>query len=126
MVNMKLTESDMFTNKMDTNLDVFCPPMVQWVWRHVHGGDIVVEGHRHAVDGAVQFVEELPEPNAFDHNISHHTIFNLHARARHHRLSLARPRHQGLAEEDAVTRRGSLSVWAPNPVRIGVHRKRSR
>jgi hypothetical protein len=104
MVNTKLAKSDAFANQMNVNLNVLCPLMVHWVGRHVHGRDVVAEGHRHAVDGAVQLAEELLEPNAFGRSIGHCMVFGLHPGARHRRLSHAGPRHKELTEEDAVAR----------------------
>jgi hypothetical protein len=92
-VNTKLTESDVFTNKMDVNFNMLCHGALGWK-TCTHNGD-VAEG--------VQFAEELSEPNTFDRNIAHRTILSLRAEVRHSRLLLAGPGHQGLTEEDSIT-----------------------
>jgi len=41
MKNSNSTKSNMFPNKMEINLDVFSPLMLDWVGRHVDGADVV-------------------------------------------------------------------------------------
>ena len=41
MKNSNSTKSNMFLNKMEINLDVFSPLMLDWVGGHVDGADVV-------------------------------------------------------------------------------------
>jgi hypothetical protein len=50
MAHRKVTQHDMFSDKMNVNLNVLCLSMVHQVASHVHYRDILAEGHHRTVD----------------------------------------------------------------------------
>jgi hypothetical protein len=50
MAHRKVTQHDMFSDKMNVNLNVLCLSMVHQVASHVHYRDILAEGHPRTVD----------------------------------------------------------------------------
>lgn len=46
MKDAKLPQGHLLSDEVDVQLYVFCAPMVDWVGRHVHGGDVVAVGDR--------------------------------------------------------------------------------
>jgi hypothetical protein len=50
MAHTKVTQHDMFSEKMNVNLNVLCLSMVHRVASHVHYRNILAEGHHRTVD----------------------------------------------------------------------------
>ena len=63
--------------------------------------------------------EKLVQPAALDDGTGDGTVLCFSTRARDSGRTLGRPRHQGVAEVDAVARCGDEGVEAPYPVRRG-------
>jgi hypothetical protein len=126
MSNAKFTQGNTFPNEMYANLNVFHLLLVHWVDGHVHGQDIVAEGHHSTIDRAMKLAQKLPKPYALGHSIGHRAVFRLRVRAGHRGLAFAGPRNQRLAEEDALAGRRPPSVEAAGPIGVGVDHKRVR
>ena len=58
MKNTELAECNLLSDEMNVKLDVFGPPMMNWISRHVH--NVVAVRDRGALDVAVQLAEKLP------------------------------------------------------------------
>jgi hypothetical protein len=84
----KFTQGNTFPNEMYVDLNVFHPPMVYRVAGHVDCRDIVAEGHRSAVNRAMELAQKLPKPDALSRSISHRAVFRLRAGAGHRGLRL--------------------------------------
>jgi hypothetical protein len=46
MKNSGFSKRNASTDEVQVNLNVFCPLMLNWVRRHVHGADVVAVDHR--------------------------------------------------------------------------------
>jgi hypothetical protein len=100
--NSELPELNTFTKKVNVQLNVLGALVMNRIRRHVHSGHIVAKDHGHLADGATEFIEELAEPNAFGHRICHRTVLCFGARVGHHGLAFRRPRHERIANIDAI------------------------
>ena len=49
MYNAKIAEGHLLSDKMNVQLDVFCPPMMNGIGGHIHGRDVVTKD-----DGSLQ------------------------------------------------------------------------
>ena len=59
MKNMELAECNLLSDEMNVELDVFGPPMMNWIACHVHRRNVVAVRDRGALDVAVQLAEKL-------------------------------------------------------------------
>jgi len=94
--------------------------MMHRIRREVDCGDVVTIDDGGLVDGYLQFAKEMPKPAALSSDIGHTWILRLRAGARHHSLSLGRPRDERVTKEHTEPRGGAPRVRAARPVRIGV------
>ena len=120
MKNSKLAQSDLLADEVDVDLDVFHAAVVDGVGSHVDGAHIVAVDNRRKRDRDVEFLEQLAQPAALDHNVGDCTVLCFGTGARHRRLALGGPRHQVVAEVDAEAGGGAARVWVAGPVSVGV------
>ena len=92
MKNSELPQGDLLTDEVDVNLDVLRATMMDWVGGHIDSTHIVAVDYRGERNRNVQLLEELTQPAALSHSVSHNTILSLCAGARHRRLALGGPR----------------------------------
>jgi hypothetical protein len=66
----------------------------------------------------VELLEKLAQPAALGDGTGDGMVLCFSTGARDHVLTLGQPRHQVVAEVDAVARRGAAGVETPCPIRI--------
>ena len=86
-----MTESHLFPNKMNVELDVFGATMMDRIGGEVDGGDVVAEHHGGLGDWTRKLLEKLAKPRALGDHIGHDSILGLSARMGDRSLSLGRP-----------------------------------
>jgi hypothetical protein len=112
MMNAELAQLNAFPDEVNVQLDVLGALVMNWIRRHVDGGDVVAEYYRDLRDGTVELAEELSEPDAFGRGVRHSAVFRFRARSRHGGLSPGRPGHEGVAEVHTEAGRRSTGLWA--------------
>jgi hypothetical protein len=103
MENPNITNSHPVSNKVQVNLHMLRPLMLNRVGGEVHGADVVALDERALSEWTVKLSQELSEPGRLSHAVSNSPVLRLSTRARDHRLSLGRPGDQVAAEEDNIT-----------------------
>jgi hypothetical protein len=121
MENPNISDSHSVTNKVQVNLHMLRPLILNRVGGEGNGADIVAVDER-----AVKLSQELSEPGRLSHAVSNSLVLRLSTRVRDNRLSLGRPGDQVAAEEDGITGGRSARVWAPRPVNVSVDDQLSR
>jgi hypothetical protein len=103
MENPNITNSHPVSNKVQVNLHMLRPLMLNRVGGEVHGADIVAVDERALSKRTVKLNQEPSEPGRLSHAVSNSPVLRLSTRARDYRLSLGRPGDQVAAEEDGIT-----------------------
>jgi hypothetical protein len=78
-------------NKMDVELDVLGPAMVNWIGGEVDSRNVVAVHNGGLVDGTGELKKELSKPRALSDGVGHGAILSLGARTRDCGLPLGRP-----------------------------------
>jgi len=123
MENPNLADGDSISDKVQVNLHMLRPLMLNWVRREVHGADIVAVDKRALGERAVKLRQELTQPGRLRNAVSNSPVLRLCTGAGDDRLSLGRPGDQVAAEEDGVPRSGATCVRTASPVSVGVDDK---
>jgi hypothetical protein len=85
---MYMPKSNLFTNKMDAELDVLGPAMMNWIGGEVDSRNIVAVHNGGLVDWTRELKKELSKPRALSDGVGHNVILSLIARMRDCRLPL--------------------------------------
>ena len=97
--------------------------MVNRIVSEVDRGDVAVEKRR-LVDLDVKLADKVTKLAALSSSVRHATIFSLRTGTRHNGLAFRGPRHQGVAEEDAIAGRQAARVRESCSVCVRVGYKR--
>jgi hypothetical protein len=89
--NTYTPKCNLFADKVNVELDVLGPAMMNGVGREVDSGDIVAVHNGGLVDRAGELEKKLAKPRALSDGVCHSSILNLGAGARDYGLPLGRP-----------------------------------
>ena len=120
MENPNISDSNPITNKVQVDLHMLCPLMLNRGCGEVHGADVVAVDESALDERAVKFSQELSEPGCFRHTVSDSPVVRLCTAAGDNRLPLARPGDKVATEENGIAKSTPTSVQTPRPVNIGV------
>jgi hypothetical protein len=98
MENLNIAD---FANKVQINLHMLHPLMLNQVDGEVHSADIVAVDERALGEWAVKLSQELPKPRCLSHAVSKSPVLRLNTRAGDNRLPLGRPGDQVANKEDS-------------------------
>jgi hypothetical protein len=116
MENANLSQSNLLTDEVDVDLDMFGTTMIDGVGSHIDSVDIVaVDDHRQG-NQDMQLLEDSSQPTALSHHMGHSAVLRLSTGAGHRSLALGRPGYQIVAEEDVEAGGGAASVGAARPI----------
>ena len=118
-----MSNGNLVPDEVEIELNVLHVLMLDWVASQIDGGDVVSVDQSGLHKRATELKQEIAEPRALRDNVGNAPVFGLSAGARHDRLTLGRPRHKGVVEEDTVTRRGATRVRTTTPIRLSVSNK---
>jgi hypothetical protein len=104
MDNSEMTKGYLLTHKMDVQLYVLRPPMMNRICREIHCRDIVTEHNCGLLHRAEKFTKKLAKPTAFSHCICHRTVFSFGTGSGDDRLPFGRPRNETVAKVDTKSR----------------------
>jgi hypothetical protein len=79
MEDAEVAELHVFPDEVDVELNVFGAFVVHRIGGHVHRGHVVAVGYRGLGEGALEFAEELPEPDALCGGIRRGSILSFGA-----------------------------------------------
>jgi hypothetical protein len=79
MQHANLAHGNTIGNELKVDLDVFGALMLDGVYGHVDGANIVAEHNRSRRRSSMKLVEELSNPTSLDNGVSHITILSLSA-----------------------------------------------
>jgi hypothetical protein len=108
MEDPNLSQSHLLTDEVDVDLDVLRAAMMNWVGCHVDSTNIVSKNNSRRRNRDVKFLEKLPQPAAFGHNMCHGPVLSLSAGAGDCGLSLGCPRDEVVAEVERSSRRWNV------------------
>lgn len=118
-----MAKSNLFTNEVNVELDVFRTLMLNRIAGQVHCRYVVGVHNRGPRQRTMKLQEEVPQPGTLRYNISDPAILSFSTGSRNNRLSFGRPRDQSVVEENTVAQGGSTSVRAPSPISISICNK---
>jgi hypothetical protein len=121
--NPHLADGNPILDKVEVDLHVLRPLVLNGVGGEVHRTDVVTVDQRALGERSVELGEKLPEPGGLSHTVSNSAVLRLSTRAGDHRLALGRLGHKVAAQEDSVAGGGALSVRTPGPVGVSVDDK---
>jgi hypothetical protein len=124
--HIHITDSHPVTNKMQVNLHMLRPLMLNRVGGEVHDADVVAVDERALGERVMKLSQELSETGRLNHAVSNSPVLRLNTRAGDNWLSLGRPGDQVAAEEDDITRGRAARVRAPHSVSVSVDDQLSR
>jgi hypothetical protein len=124
MKHAYLSKSNLLTNEVNVDLDVFGAAIVNGIGCHVDSTHVVAIDDRHRSNRQVEFLKKLSQPAALSNSVGHGPVLSLHAGPGDGSLSLGGPRDEVVAEVDAVAQSGATRVRTPSPVRIQVSGER--
>ena len=70
----ELTDGHFLTDKVDIQLDVLSPSVMNGIASHVDAGDVVAICDSRLGHGTMELAKKLPDPGAFGHCICHATV----------------------------------------------------
>jgi hypothetical protein len=120
MKNTNNTKSNLFPDKMEVNLNVFSPLMLDWVGRHVDGANVVAINQCSTLQRGLQFAEKLTQPGSFCNSVGNGAILRFGTGPGHSVLAFGGPGNEVITKEDRIARSGLASIWAASPVSIRV------
>jgi hypothetical protein len=94
--------------------------MLNRICRHVDGANIVTKYDGGPRERSMKFRQELAEPSRLGDGVGDGTILRFSAGAGDGMLALGGPRHQVVAEEDAIAQSRTPCVRAAGPILIRV------
>jgi hypothetical protein len=107
-----LTKCHSITNEVKIDLDVLGALVLNRVCGHVDDAKFVTKHDGGPRERSMKFLQELAEPSGLSDGVGDGVVLGLGAGARHGVLAFGRPRHQVIAEEDALAGDGATSVGA--------------
>jgi hypothetical protein len=90
MENTNVADSNSITNKVQVDLHMLRPLMLNRVGVEVHDADIVAVEERALGEGAVELTQELSKPCRLCHAVSNNAVLSLGTGAGDNRLPLGR------------------------------------
>ena len=120
MENPNISDSNQVTNKVQVDLHMLRPLMLNRVCGEVHGADVVAVDESALDERAVKLSQELSEPGCFRDTVSDSLVLRLCTGAGDNRLPLGRPGDKVATEEDGIAGSAPTSVRTPCPVSVGV------
>ena len=103
MEDPDIADSDPVANKVQVDLHMLRPLMLNRVGGEVDGADVVTVDECALGEWAVKLSHELSEPGRLRHAVSNSPVLRLGTGAGDNRLSLGRPGDKVAAEEDGIT-----------------------
>jgi hypothetical protein len=102
MEDPDIADSNPVTNKVQVDLHMLGPLMLNRVGGEVDGADVVAVDEGALGEWAVKLSQELSEPGRLRHAVSDSPVLRLCTRAGDNRLPLGRPGDKVAAEEDGI------------------------
>ena len=102
MENPNLSDRHPVPNKVQVDLHMLRPLVLNRVGGEVDGADVVAVDKGTLGERTVELCQELSKPGRLSHAVSNSPVLRLSTGAGDHRLSLRRPGHQVVAEEDSI------------------------
>jgi hypothetical protein len=118
MKNAHSTKSNLLTDEMDIQLNVFGSPVMYWIGRHVYCTDIIAVNNGGCMNRTVQLLKYMANPTSFSNTGGHGTIFRFSRRARYRGLSAGGPAYQIVSKIYAVPGSRASGIRETNPVGI--------
>jgi hypothetical protein len=103
MEDPDIADSNPVTYKVQVDLHMFRPLMLNRVGGEVDGADVVAVDECALGEWAVKLSQELSKPGRFRHAVSNSPVLRLSTGAGDNRLPLGRPGDKVAAEEDGIT-----------------------
>jgi hypothetical protein len=113
-------KSNLFANKMNVELDVLRPAMMNWIGGEVDSRNVVAVHNSGLVDRTGELKKELTKPRALSDGVGHGAILSLGTGTRDCRLPLGRPGDKRWSKINTVPRGGAPGIRAARPVCIGI------
>ena len=123
MKNTDSTHGDPFTDEVEVDFHVLGALMLHGVGGEVNGANIVAVDKTGGVQGMVNLLEQLPQPNDLSDAVGNSPIFCLGAGPGDGGLPLGGPGDQAVPEEDCIAGGGAAGVRAACPISVSVHTK---
>ena len=120
MKSPSLAESNLFAYKVNIELNMLRPAMMNGVGGEIYGRNVVTVDNRGMGHIVMQLLKKLSKPGALGNSVRHGAVLSLRARARHCRLSFRRARDEGWTEVDAIAGSTAPSVGAASPISIRI------
>jgi len=120
MENPSISDSNLVTNKVQVDLHILHPLMLNRVCGEVHGADVVAVDESALGERTVKLSQELSETGCFRHTVSDSPVLHLCTGAGDNRLPLGRPGDKVATEENGIAGSATTSVRTPRPVSVGV------
>ncbi|XP_047085243.1 abscisic acid 8'-hydroxylase 3-like [Lolium rigidum] len=118
MENAHSTKSNLLTDEMDIQLNVFGSPVMYWIGRHVYCTEIIAINNGGCMNRTVQLLKYMANPTSFSNTGGHGTIFCFSRRARYRGLSARGPAYEIVSKIYAVPGSRASGIWATSPVGI--------
>jgi hypothetical protein len=118
MEDADLTDDNLLSNKMKSNLHMLDALMLNGVRGEVYGADVITVDKGAPRRRGLKLVEQLSQPSGLSHAIGNGTILGLSAGAGDDGLPLGRPRNQVVPQEHHIAGRRAASVWTTGPVSV--------
>jgi hypothetical protein len=118
MEDADLTDNNLFSDKMKSNLHMLDALMLNGVRGEVYGADVVAVDKGASRRRGLELVEQLSQPSGLSHAIGNSTILGLNAGAGDDGLPLGRLGNQVVPQEHHIAGRRAASVWTTGPVSV--------